>query len=169
MEAVWTRPATLNLVPTPSKGSSPCFWNHVWLTIPFHNSSICERFGLGELSVGPFGSLGESWCFLPKITPPFPTVSNDVSPASTQRCCPLRRLISSQRSSIHEPMRSDDGPARVGKKPWKSTRYPRIICFYLVTFLWIQMALRWDYGWPRYCPLMRSLKSSFVAEEFRNG
>ena len=93
----------------------------VWLTILFLNSSICQRFGLGELSVGPFGSLGSL-----QKTPPFPRVSNDVVPASTQRCCPLRRLISSQRSSIHEPMRLD-GPARVGKNLGETT-YPLFFC-----------------------------------------
>lgn len=121
MEAVWTRPATLNLVSTPSEGSSPCFWNHgdCWCLT---DHSVPELFNLPK--VWPWWAVSWSvwksrWKLMfpapPQNNPAISNGSNDVAPVSTQRCCPLRRLISSQRSSIHEPMRSDDAPARVGK------------------------------------------------------
>lgn len=109
LRAVWTRPATLNLVPTPSKGSSPWFWNQrdCWC-LTDHPSRTLQ-------SAKDWAGWTVSWSVEVLVKVMVPTVSNDVVPASTQRCCPLRRLISSQRSSIHEPMRLDDGPARVGK------------------------------------------------------
>ena len=100
----------------------------VWLTIPFQNSLICQRFGLGELSVGPFGSLGESWCFLPKITPPFPTVPTMLLP------CQLKGAARFEDSFHRRGAQSTSQWGRMmGQRGWeKPLEKRRIPCFFSV-------------------------------------